>query len=102
MCSADTFELSPRARRLFASRAKGTLPGYDASEGSSGTETSMSFISGQKNRMIAQRQTVHSRLKCCRQKGLTCPRSAAYDGLFTCGLHWETWLYETAAWHVRA
>jgi hypothetical protein len=44
----------------------------------------MSGISqtARKRRMIAQRQNVQSRLKCCLEKGLTCPRTDAYDWLF--------------------
>jgi len=32
--------------------------------------------------MIAQRQNVQSRVKCCGQKGLTWPGADAYDWLF--------------------
>ena len=39
---------------------------------------------GAKSRMIAQRRSPETRLKCCIQKGLTCPEADAYDWLFDC------------------
>jgi len=35
-----------------------------------------------KTPMIAQRQNVQRRLKCCLENGLTCPQTDAYDWLF--------------------
>src|SRR5690349_380098 len=110
MCSDETFELSPRDRRFTASRLNGRLFGYEASDGSRGTETSMSFMGTTagpaarptvETRMIAQRQSVQSRLKCCGEKGLTCPRGDAYDWLFVFCAYWETRPYEIVAGHSR-
>src|SRR5206468_4038561 len=60
------------------------------------------FHEGAKSRMIAQRSSLKTRLKCCIHKGLTCPEADAYDGCSTATLFWESWLYDTAAPSISA
>src|ERR1700737_1596971 len=48
MCNVDTFELSPRAIRLIASRVNGVFFGSGGGLPSSGREQSMSLIWGRR------------------------------------------------------
>src|SRR6185295_17711946 len=68
MCRVETFELSPRDRRLIASRVNGVLFGYVGRFVSRGTETSMSFIGGPETRILAQRLAVASTASIYAQK----------------------------------